>query len=63
MTYDNLLSTMTQGEAVAKSDLRELKLTLGECRKLLNQLKISVPIKSQPLSFLFLYDLKENSFS
>ena len=50
-TLDNLLSTMTQGEAVAKSDLRELKLTLGECRKLLNQLKISVPIKSQPLSF------------
>ena len=54
---------MTQGEAVAKSDLRELKLTLGECRKLLNQLKISVPIKSQPLSFLFLYDLKKISFS
>ena len=29
---------MKQGEVVAKSDLRELKLTLGECRQLINQL-------------------------
>ena len=40
-TLDTLLSSMKQGEAVAKSDLRELKLTLGECRKLINQLKAS----------------------
>ena len=40
-TLDILLSSMKQGEAVAKSDLRELKLTLGECRKLINQLKAS----------------------
>jgi len=37
-TLDNLLSSMKQGEDVAKRDLRELKLTLGECRLLLNQL-------------------------
>ena len=37
-TLDNLLSSMKQGEVVAKSDLRELKLTLGECRQLINQL-------------------------
>ena len=29
---------MKQGEAALKSDLRELKLTLGECRQLINQL-------------------------
>ena len=40
-TLDTLLSSMKQGEAVAKSDLRELKLTLGECRQLINQLKAS----------------------
>ena len=40
-TLDTLLSSMKQGEAVAKSDLRELKLTLGECRKLINQLTAS----------------------
>ena len=34
-TLDNLLSAML--EAV-KSDLRELKLTLGECRQLINHL-------------------------
>ena len=37
-TLATLLSSMKQGEAVAKSDLRELKLTLGECRQLINQL-------------------------
>ena len=37
-TLDNLLSSMKQGEDAAKSDLRELKLTLGECRQLINQL-------------------------
>ena len=37
-TLDTLLSSMKQGEAVVKSDLRELKLTLGECRQLINQL-------------------------
>ena len=29
---------MAQGEEAVKSDLRELKLTLGECRKLINRL-------------------------
>ena len=49
-TLDQLLGAMKQGEAVAKSDLRELKLTLGECRKILSQLS-DVPVESQPLSF------------
>ena len=40
-TLDNLLSSMKQGEDAAKSDLRELKLTLGECRQLINQLGAS----------------------
>ena len=40
-TLDNLLSSMTSGENVAKSDLRELKLTLGECRQLITQLGAS----------------------
>ena len=40
-TLDNLLSSMKQGEEVAKSDLRELKLTLGECRQLITQLRAS----------------------
>ena len=40
-TLDTLLSSMKQGEAAAKSDLRELKLTLGECRQLINHLKAS----------------------
>ena len=50
-TLDYLLSAMERGEAVAKSDLRDLKLTLGECRKILTQLRIDVPVDSQPLSF------------
>ena len=37
-TLETLLSSMAQGEEAAKSDLRELKLTLGECRKLINHL-------------------------
>lgn len=32
---------MKLGEEAAKSDLRELKLTLGECRKLINELRAS----------------------
>ena len=32
---------MAQGEEAVKSDLRELKLTLGECRKLINHLGAS----------------------
>eukprot|EP00964_Phaeocystis_antarctica_P002845 scaffold1508_cov66-Phaeocystis_antarctica.AAC.5 len=40
-TLDNLLSSMKSGEDVAKSDLRELKLTLGECRQLITQLEAS----------------------
>ena len=40
-TLDNLLSSMKSGENVAKSDLRELKLTLGECRQLITQLGAS----------------------
>tara|TARA_B100000768_G_C11045412_1_gene276048 strand:+ start:223 stop:324 length:102 start_codon:yes stop_codon:yes gene_type:complete len=32
---------MKSGENVAKSDLRELKLTLGECRQLITQLGAS----------------------
>ena len=31
---------MERGEEAVKSDLRELKLTLGECRQLINQLGI-----------------------
>ena len=38
-TLDTLLSSMAQGEEAVKSDLRELKLTLGECRKLINHLR------------------------
>jgi hypothetical protein len=37
-TLDTLLSSMAQGEEAVKSDLRELKLTLGECRQLINHL-------------------------
>ena len=37
-TLDTLLSSMAQGEEAVKSDLRELKLTLGECRQLINRL-------------------------
>ena len=37
-TLDTLLSSMERGEEALKNDLRELKLTLGECRKLINHL-------------------------
>ena len=37
-TLEDLLSAWKSGESVAKGDLRELKLTLGEVRKVLNQL-------------------------
>ena len=37
-TLDTLLASMKQGEAAVKSDLRKLKLTLGECRQLINHL-------------------------
>ena len=40
-TLDTLLSSMEQGEEAVKSDLRELKLTLGECRQLINYLGAS----------------------
>ena len=40
-TLDTLLSSMAQGKEAVKSDLRELKLTLGECRKLINHLGAS----------------------
>jgi len=40
-TLDDLLSSMKQGEESAKSDLRDLKLTLGECRQLITQLGAS----------------------
>ena len=38
-TLKNLLSAMKQGEEEAIRDLRELKLNLEECRKLITQLK------------------------
>ena len=41
-TLENLLNSLKQGEQVAKSDLRELKLTLGECRQLITKLQDSV---------------------
>jgi hypothetical protein len=37
-TLDTLLSSMERGKEALKSDLRELKLTLGECRQLINHL-------------------------
>ena len=40
-TLDTLLSSLKRGEEAAKSDLRDLKLTLGECRKLINELQAS----------------------
>jgi hypothetical protein len=40
-TLDTLLSSLKRGEEAAKSDLRDLKLTLGECRKLINELQDS----------------------
>ena len=41
-TLDVLISSLKQGEQVAKSDLRELKLTLGECRELITKLQDSM---------------------
>ena len=41
-TLDILISSLKQGEQVAKSDLRELKLTLGECRELITKLQDSM---------------------
>jgi len=38
-TLETLLISVAQGEEAVKSDLRELKLTLGECRKLINHLR------------------------
>ena len=38
-TLETLLGAMKQGEEAAMRDLRELKLTLGDCRKIVNQLK------------------------
>ena len=40
-TLDTLLSSMERGEEAVKSDLRELKLNLGECRQLINHLAAS----------------------
>jgi len=40
-TLETLLSSVKQGEDIAKDDLRELKLTLGECRRLLNYLGVT----------------------
>ena len=41
-TLENLLSVMKQGDEAAIRDLRELKLNLGECRKLIAQLKKNI---------------------
>jgi len=38
-TLETLLGAMKHGEEAAMRDLRELKLTLGDCRKIVNQLK------------------------
>ena len=38
-TLRSLLDAMKQGDEAAKRDLRELKLSLGDCRKIINQLK------------------------
>ena len=38
-TLEHLISAVQQGQEVAKLDLRELKLTLGECRKLITKLE------------------------
>ena len=38
-TLETLLKSIKQGDAAARSDLRELKLNMGECRKLINHLK------------------------
>ena len=41
-TLENLLSVMKQGDEAAIRDLRELKLNLGECRKVIAQLKKNI---------------------
>ena len=41
-TLEHLISAVQQGQEVAKTDLRELKLTLGECRKLITTLEASM---------------------
>ena len=38
-TLDTMLSAIKQGDEAAMRDLRELKLNMGECRKLINHLK------------------------
>ena len=38
-TLESLLGAMKQGDEAAMRDLRELKLSLGDCRKIINQLK------------------------
>ena len=38
-TLEALLKSIKQGDAAARSDLRELKLNMGECRRLINHLK------------------------
>ena len=41
-TLESLLEAMKQGDEAAMRDLRELKLNLGECRKLIAQLKKNI---------------------
>ena len=41
-TLESLLGAMKQGDEAAMRDLRELKLNLGECRKLIAQLKKNI---------------------
>ena len=38
-TLETLLDAVKHGEEAAMRDLRELKLNLGDCRKIVNQLK------------------------
>ena len=38
-TLETLRNSIKQGDAAASSDLRELKLRIGECRRLINHLK------------------------
>ena len=38
-TLETLLDAVKHGEEAAMRDLRELKLNLGDCRKIINQLK------------------------
>ena len=41
-TLEHLIRAVQQGQEVAKLDLRELKLTLGECRQLITKLEASM---------------------